>query len=177
MITSEMPVVQHTARVIPSPFQTIEGTDLGCALLDLSHPGQGLFQVRNAETRVFSPVVYSAVVFTGVASPELTNASTWRPPREVRLHSLYTGGRRFELAAELPLSIAFDEILGWGCDYAALGIFVNGLTPELTVNAFASDFALLWDEIAQMDDAALSEDAIVVKSALRALVITVDDER
>ena len=81
------------------------------------------------------------------------------------------------MAAELPLSIAYDETSVWCCDYPALGIFVNGLTPELTADAFASDFALLWDEIAQMDDAGLSGDAMVLKSALHALVIGVDDER
>lgn len=79
--------------------------------------------------------------------------------------------REFELHLPLDITVQWDGI-GWVFEAESLGITGFGQLRREAMVAFGQDFAACWDNIALAKDGELTQDALEMKKALRALVKT-----
>jgi hypothetical protein len=77
--------------------------------------------------------------------------------------------REFELHLPLDITVQWDG-MGWVFEAEALGIIGFGQLRREAMVAFGQDFAACWDNIALAEDSDLTQDALEMKKALRALV-------
>jgi len=86
------------------------------------------------------------------------------------------GERRFVLQHELACAVTVEGN-AWTVIYEPLHIYATGESREGALQEFAEEFASLWDMYASAPDDQLTQDAIMLKSRLRALVSEVKDAR
>ena len=79
--------------------------------------------------------------------------------------------REFELHLPLDITVQWDG-MGWVFEAEALGIIGFGQLRREAMVAFSQDFPACWDNIALAEDGELTQDALEMKKALRALVKT-----
>ena len=83
------------------------------------------------------------------------------------------GGNIFHLRAPIQVDVVEEDGM-WHCESASFGIFAAGPSQEDALRSFTQDFGVLWEEIEQAPDAELTDDAILLKRALRNIVESVD---
>jgi hypothetical protein len=82
--------------------------------------------------------------------------------------------RVFELNRPLDLLLDRGDD-GWTCEGPILALFGFGKKSAQAICSVFEDFSVLWDEIAQVSDDVLSEDAQRTKRELLALVKSVQE--
>jgi hypothetical protein len=87
----------------------------------------------------------------------------------VHFDDIKFGRLTFKLTSPIELTLESVEG-GWTCQEGELSLFGFGPTSVAAVLSVFEDFAVLWEEIAQAPDDALSADAIRLKGLLRSKV-------
>ena len=77
--------------------------------------------------------------------------------------------RRFVLQHEIACAVTMEGNL-WVVAYEPLHIYASGENREEALQEFAEEFASLWDVYASVPDDQLTQDAVLLKAKLRALV-------
>jgi|GEM_PF-1118036 len=90
----------------------------------------------------------------------------------IKLPELQFDGTVFEFVPPLELTL-YREDGAWTCEQRDFSIVAFGQTPEEAVHSFSEDLSVLWDEIAQAPDDALSKEAWMVKLCLLSAVKSV----
>lgn len=77
-----------------------------------------------------------------------------------------------------PVDITmYDEDGMWVCEAPQFSIYAYGKTVTAAAHSFYEDFTVVWDEIAQIPDNDLSQDAQQMKRALLAAVKSVKRDK
>jgi hypothetical protein len=87
----------------------------------------------------------------------------------IKLEDVSFQGTVFELTNIITVAL-YQEDDVWYCEYEPCGILSVGDTAEQAVHSFSEDFSVLWDEIAQCSDDALTVEAQATKHCLLSLV-------
>jgi hypothetical protein len=75
-----------------------------------------------------------------------------------------------------PVELTLDRVDGgWTCEEQVFSLFGFGKSSMEAICSVFEDFAVLWDEIANVPDESLSEDAQRTKLTLLAFVKSVDE--
>ena len=87
----------------------------------------------------------------------------------VHFDDIKFGRLTFELTS--PIELTLERVDGgWTCHETRLSLFGFGKTNVDAVLSVFEDFAVLWEEIAQAPDDALSDDAIRLKQLIHSQV-------
>lgn len=81
--------------------------------------------------------------------------------------------RQFVLREPITLAAELEDN-AWVYEYKSLGLLSSARSPDEARESLASDFAALWDLIAQEHDRNLTTDAQMLKRKLRRLVLRVE---
>jgi hypothetical protein len=82
------------------------------------------------------------------------------------------GNRTFELKRPLSCRMEYSEGM-WVIECADIAARAYDRTREAAINAFAEEFAMLWDDYAQANDDQLAADALTIKHQLIEIVCKV----
>ncbi len=94
-------------------------------------------------------------------------------PDSVCMSVIECGRRRFILKKSLRVRVGVEGRV-WVYEYPALGILAYGLKQAEALDAFRSDFASAWDQVAKEDDSKLTRDARSLKKRLVSLVAGIE---
>jgi hypothetical protein len=90
----------------------------------------------------------------------------------IKLDEIKFDDTKFELNNPLSVNLFMEDGL-WNCEFEAAKIISLGQTAAQAVHSFSEDFCVLWDEIAQCSDDALSNEAQALKRCLLSIVKSV----
>lgn len=95
-------------------------------------------------------------------------------PESVLMSVIECGRRRFMLKKSIRVRLGVEgTVLVY--EYSPLGILAYGLNQSEALDAFRTDFASAWDQVAKEDDSKLTRDARSLKRRLVSLVGRVEE--
>jgi addiction module RelB/DinJ family antitoxin len=94
-------------------------------------------------------------------------------PASASMGVIEWGRKRFILRKSLQVRVGLEGGV-WVYEYEPLGILAHGSSQAEALDAFRTEFASAWEQIAKEDDARLTRDAKALKKRLLSIVNRVE---